>query len=509
MLQRLLPVLCLCAAACTQAPSDSVTTSPAVAGSESGSHGLAPGALERETNARRNAADAESALQRELGLDVEDRLDYADVPVAMLAQVAASSAPRYRYRSIRGYPGLFEFAIFNTGSGWEERFLVQTPTVVPTAPVPLVVVFHKFSATHGDLLVSGFMPQVIARGWYAICPLGAHKKNFGNFESQINIRAVLNLARALYPIDPTRVYAVGFSMGGGSAANYAARHLDPKGVMFAAVCDHTGGVSLSHTWWSDYDDADLDDNLPNVGDNLESPDILENLYGGTPIAQPFAYQRCSSIELDPFTNAIGVGTDFARNLAHVPTLVWRALGEPTAFLVAETDAFNTHIQPQNPANQYQTPAAAVHAWSTLDANYVCNWFATHTLTLPTSASTLADEDGQWLHFFVEQDAAGSFTPFTWSVDAAQKRIDVSATKNLKRLKITPAGFGLVLSGTVTLNLSTGDGTGDEFQFLYVPQAPTSVTRDGVAASGTYDALAHTFRVVETDAALHQWVLTFP
>ena len=126
-----------------------------------------------------------------------------------------------------------------------------------------------------------------------------------------------------------------------------------------------------------------------------------------------------------------------------------------------------------------------------------------------SARTIADEDGQWLYFFVEQDAFGSFTPFTWSVDAAQKRVEVSQTKNLRRLRITPAGFGLTLTGAVTLRLSTADATGDEFQFLYVPNAPIAVTRDGQPATGTYDAQGHTFLVVETDAALHEWVITFP
>jgi hypothetical protein len=140
---------------------------------------------------------------------------------------------------------------------------------------------------------------------------------------------------------------------------------------------------------------------------------------------------------------------------------------------------------------------------------VCNWFATKSLSLPTSARTIADEDGNWLYFFVEQDASGAFTPFTWSVDTALKTIDVSATKNLKRLKITPAGFGLTLTGVVTLKLSTADATGDRFQFLYVPNAPLSVTRDGVPASGSWDPLARTYQVTETDGALHTWVLTFP
>ncbi|MDZ4773364.1 MAG: hypothetical protein SGI72_09560 [Planctomycetota bacterium] len=441
--------------------------------------------------------------------DDQDHLDFSTLTPAQVAAIIASPTPRYRYRAIPGYPGLLEFAVFNTGSGWEERFLLQTPIPAPTGPRPLVVAFHKYGSSHGDLLNTGFIPEAIARGWYLVCPLGARQSHFGNFESQINTRVALNLVRQLCPIDPLRVYAVGFSMGGGSAANYAARHVDPKGVMFAAVCDHTGGVALGHTWWSEFDDGDLDDNTPNFGDNLEVPDVLESMYGGNPTTQPFEYQRCSSIDLDPFTGLIGTETDFARNLAHMPTLVWRAASDPTAFLVTQTDQFDAHIQTFNAGNQYQLAPGTVHAWSTLDANYVCNWFSTRTLSLPTASRTIADEDGNWFYFFVEQDAGGAFTPFTWSVDAGLKKVTVSATKNLKRLKITPAGFGLVLSGAVTLELSTADASGDRFQFLYVPNAPLSVTRDGVPASGTWNATARTFEVVETNAALHTWVLTFP
>lgn len=515
MLHRLLALTCLLAAACSQAANDLAPAQTQTGAAPDGTkadgsasngsvHSIAPGALDRLT-----AAERETKLARELGLDFDERVDYSDVPLAQLALVANSPAPRYRYRSIDGYEGLYEFAIFNTGSGWEERFLLQTPRVAPTSPVPLVVVFHKYSATHADLLVSGFIPEVQKRGWFAICPIGAHKKNFGNLESQINIRAALSLVRSLFPIDASRIYGVGFSMGGGSVANYAARHLNPRDVMFAAICDHTGGVSLAHTWWSDYDDNDQDDNLPNVGDNLESPDVLENLYGGTPVQHPFAYQRCSSIDLDPFTGTIGPDTDFARNLSHIPVLVWRALNEPSAFLVTETDTFNGHIQSQNAGNQYQTAPSAVHAWATLDAGYVCTWFATKSLVLPTSGTTLADEDGQWFSFQVEQSAPGTFTPFTWSVDAPNKRVSISATKNLKRLRISPAAYGLVMSGAVELNLSTADGTGDEFQFLYTAHAPISVLRDGVPASGTYDALGQTFLVTETSSTPHQWILTFP
>jgi hypothetical protein len=193
----------------------------------------------------------------------------------------------------------------------------------------------------------------------------------------------------------------------------------------------------------------------------------------------------------------------------VPTLVWLAIDEPTRYLRNQTQAFEGHVQAQNAANALHVAPGNIHAWTTLDPGYVCNWLSQFTLTPPRSGHTLADEDGPWFDFFVEQDASGSFTPFDWSVDAANKIITVSATRNLHRLRIHAAAMGVSITGPITLDLSTADGTGDVVDLLYVPAAPVTVTRDGVPAAGTYDPQAQTFSVNETDPALHHWVVTFP
>ncbi len=525
MLHRITSALCLLAVTACSQSGTGVQTPIDVSGPGSGSGGgtipiteppvdgppvdappVDSGAGGRDRGTR-SILDGASSSER--GQSDVDELDYIHMSPEEAARLAASAVVRYRAHPVAGYVGLYEFVLNNTGSGWQEKFLLQVPLVPPTGPTPLLVVFHKFGSSHGDLISSGFIPEVTSRGWYAICPLGARQKNFGNLESQINIKASLELVRSLFPIDPTRVYGVGFSMGGGSVVNYAARHLDPRSLMFAAVCDHTGGVSLANTWFNEYDDNDLDDNIPTPGANLEVPDVLEELYGGTPAQKPFAYQRCSTIDLDPVSNLIGVGTDFARNLGHVPTLVWLAANEPTAYLQNQTIAFANHIQPLNVNNTLHMAPGSIHAWTTLDPAFVCNWLSQFTLSLPRSETSLADEDGQWLGFFVEQDATGAFTPFDWSVDAAAKRLTLSSTQNLRRLRVNAASLGITLTGPVTLDLSTADGTGDVVQFLYVPAAPTSVTRDGVSASGTFDALTHTFAITETDPAPHHWIVTFP
>ncbi|MBL8862289.1 MAG: hypothetical protein JNK02_09790 [Planctomycetes bacterium] len=495
-----LPALLLLGlAACGAEDGRPPVAAPVEVGPEESPGGAEPGDPQVPPESARSLSDTVGTLDRFSGAG--DEID--------LTLTSGMTAPRYRARFVPGYPGLVEFVLTNTGTIWVERFLLQMPPTPPPTPAPLLVVFHKFGTGHGDVLNTTFLAEAQARGWYCMSHTGARQKHFGSNESQINTRAALELVAHLFPIDRDRVYGVGFSMGGGALANYAARHQDPTGVRFAAIVNHTGGVSLAHTWFHEPDDADLDDNTPLPGQNLEVPDILEDLFGGPPSAVPFEYQRCSSIDLHPIQGTIGAGTDFARNLFAVPTLTWIASAEPLAYLATQTYAFDGHLQAQNVAHAFVVASGNVHAWTTLDETAVCDWLQTKTLQTPTAGRTLADENGRWLHFDLEQDAAGSFTPFTWSIDAAARRIELSQTANLRRVSIHAAAAGVAPPGTMTLGLATADGTGDRVRILGVAGAPLAVTRDGLAAGGTYDALAGTFEIIETDAARHEWVLTFP
>jgi hypothetical protein len=57
-------------------------------------------------------------------------------------------------------------------------------------------------------------------------------------------------------------------------------------------------------------------------------------------------------------------------------------------------------------------------------------------------------------------------------------------------------------------MDTADGTGDQVLLENMNDAPVSVTRDGVPASGTWDPSAKTFLINETDSAVHMWRLNF-
>jgi len=414
-----------------------------------------------------------------------------------------------RYARVQGEPGLVEVTLNNTGSGWQEKFLLYVPVLGIGQRAPLLVVFHRFGVSHWDAFYwTQYIEQARQRGWFVVAPLGASGVNFSSLESQINVQAALDFTTNSYNVDRTRVYGVGFSMGGGGVTNFAARHVDPDGIMFAAIVNHTGGVSLGNTWANEYDDNDADDNIPNFGNHLEVPDILEYWFGGTPSVNSFNYQRCSTIDLDPNTELIGVGTDMSRNLAHVPVRDWMANNDPMLYLREQTTAFDDHVRPLNPSNMFTTVVGDVHKWETLDFTATCDWLAQFTLHMPTASSTLADQNGRYFYFDVEQDVSGAFTPFSWNLDSLANRVTIYATANLARVSIDVTRAGLAYNGTLRLNVNTADGTGDQVEFTNVPAAPVSVTRDGAPASGTWDPQANTFVVSEPTNATHLWRLNF-
>jgi len=377
------------------------------------------------------------------------------------------------------------------------------PNVAPTTPAPLLVAFHKFGVSQNDIVNrTTFFPEAFARGWYCVAPLGASQVSFNSLESQINVQAVLSWVTSMYAIDTTRVYAAGFSMGGGCALGYAERHLDPSGIRFAAIANHTGTIALAHAWANEPDDNDADDNLPNFGENLEVPDILEFWYGGAPQAVPFAYTRCSSMDLDPNLGTVAAGTDMSRNIAHVPVLNWVAAADPNLYLYEQTDQFHKHIRAQNPQNTLIIVPGNNHTWNTLDENAVCNWLAQFTLQTPTQASTLADADGVWFYFQLEQDAPGTFTPFTWNIFTPSNTFMLSGTSNLKRLRVDTSATGLLTTTPLTVFLSSSDG--DDVIFEDYTSAPSLVTRDGLATAISYDALSGRVTLHETDSAPHTW-----
>ena len=425
-------------------------------------------------------------------VDERDRLRIYVPPVIPAAP--APMVPNYKV-------GNWKLAL---NDGWPENYQWVEPLPAPTQSVPLLVIFHKFGTSQLDMTVNTGFPQEIGnQGWYAVSPLAANTQHYSSMQSQAHMEAVLQDMLLRFPqIDRNRIYAVGFSMGGGAVVNYAARHLDPAKPMIAAVIAMSGTFALKDVYLTD----------PPTHPYLDF--WFGNGTAGS--ADPFKLARSSVVNFDPISLQVYANEDLARNLTHIPLQILRPTDDMVPELPRESDVTAAHMLAlglvKGPNFDYQKVPFGWdvydHRWSMLDDHWACEWLKTKTLSIPTSARTLADHDGVYFHFYVEQDVANAYTPFQWTLDAAHNALHLSATSNLKRLTVDSLGAGLNLGLPFGVDLSTSDGLGDEIVFTSVLAAPTGVTRDGnTTTSWSYNLAAHELTLSETDGLVHTWSVT--
>lgn len=399
------------------------------------------------------------------------------------------------------YAYVIEFSAAVTGTGFKERAMVYEPSPPPAGPVPMLVVFHKFGSSHLDVEQNTtYLEEASKRGWYVVCPLGAEKMSFASLESQGNIELVLDFMMGLGQVDPARIYGVGFSMGGGAVTSYAARHLDPNRPMIAALIDHSGGVALNHTYFSDPPAQFIFDFW--FGD------------GSAGSADPWKMNRSSVIDFDPTTLLVDDSQDFARNLLHAPMRIVRASNDPLAYLSTQSDVFDTHMKAlgvvSGTAYGYYILPFQGHDWSMLDESGACDWLSQFTLQIPQSGRTLADRDGNWFHFDVQQGMAGQFTPFDWSADGATNSLSLTHTSNLQAITVDLLAMGLDPSMTLDISLSTDDGIGDTVRLRDVPSAPLVVLRDSIPETNwNWSAGTGVLTLTEVDGGAHDWRVILP
>ena len=377
------------------------------------------------------------------------------------------------------------------GQTWQEEVCVAVPpTIVP--PMPVLTLFHGYGERPEDVLTNTpLVRAAVQRGWLVVIPMGAHIYNYGIDYAQDNIEGVYEFLAQLVPLDMDRMYAVGFSMGGGAATSYAARHLDPNHVRFAAVVNHTGSTSLRHTY-----------QLSNDFNLFESP----LMFGGSPSAQEFRYLRSSTTDLDAVSGAPSFTSDLSRNLLHIDVQNWSATNDPVPYLIEQTDLLQLSLERRGAAPERHQVASSLHTWGTLDAQAVLDWLEPKRLTVPGAdqvVPTIADRDGAWHHFTVTQTAAGAFTPFTWMSQTANNRLFVIDAENLDALEVDANDLELDTTAPIDVVLHARDASQPSVTLTGFAFAPTSITRNGVASSAwTWDAARGAVTIHEPNAA--QW-----
>jgi pimeloyl-ACP methyl ester carboxylesterase len=365
--------------------------------------------------------------------------------------------------------------------------LIGVPKQV-LSPTPLLVGFHGYSANHFEFAnKTDFFQQAMRRGWIVVSPLGAHEFNYAIDYSQQNTEVMLDWVANTFSIDPERVYGVGFSMGGGSASTYAARHLDPTHARFAAVVDHTGTVSLEDVWT-----------------NAADPSLLENplMFGGPPAAYPFRYQQASVIDLD-FTGTIDPAADQGRNLVHSGVMIFAVINDPLQHLVNQCEKFNEHLSSIGGTPLLQLPQGGIHRWSTLDETMVLDWLEPQRFTMPPAGipmKVLADRDARWHHFTITQQASGFFSPFRWTEDLVNNRMALDKIENMTTIRFDPRETRLRSGPSDVISVMIDLETQSSIDIVLdgYPTNPSSVTRTGGSgAAYTWDPVQDTVTLHET------------
>ena len=301
-----------------------------------------------------------------------------------------------------------------------------------------------------------------------VAPLAAHEYNFGIGYAQKNVDVALNWVAQTLPLDLSRLYAVGFSMGGGLAVSYAARHQDIYGGRFAAVVNHTGVTSLSHSF-----------RMSNDNRLFLSP----LMFGVTPDQNSFVYSSVSSFDLDPVSGTVNQETDMLRNLASTPVRIFAAAGEPLSILVTQTDQFESQLALRGGMGDSLRGPFAVHDWSTLDEEATLDWLASKRVGPPAFNQThelLADRDGRWHGFYLHQAQEQVLTQVTYQIQPGPNRMFTIGTKNLERISIYPRSVGLRTSTELDWVFGSLESAPVELSLRGVTHAPMNIFRNGVA-----------------------------
>lgn len=383
-------------------------------------------------------------------------------------------------------------------TGITETYLFFEP-LTPASPAPLMVHFHAANVSAYDLVFfTDFLDEADARNWYVLAPYqlvpqAPVTNSYSSLPSQFHVEEVIAWALAGHAIDLDRIYAYGFSMGGGNALNYAARHLDRARGTFAALVNHTGTVSLTDEY-----------------QNAASPEtlrpVLEALFGGTPATNRFEYLRSSVLDLDAQSEVVLDGEHTAVNLAHVPMQSWFANGDPQVQLVRQARRLDSlmALVPGADHTLVGVPGS-LHRWDTLDEFLVCEWFATQSLALPRGGELRVDRSGKYLALELTVAATDRFARLYH--DARPERFSLTRTSNLVEARLSAAEAGLDPTRVpFEVLVDTADGVADRIVITGFTRAPGTVLRDGVAATQgfSYDGGMQVLTIEDPDGGTHLW-----
>lgn len=378
-----------------------------------------------------------------------------------------------------------------------EDVLIQFPLgPAPAGGWPVVVGFHPYNVSHASLILNTQFPQLCAqKGYVLISPYGMSQYNFANPAAQVALDKTLALIRNWIPLDASRIYTVGFSMGALNAVSWAMRHLDPDGPRVAGVIVHTGTQDVIEEY--------------NTGNATIKAQLTE-VFGGTPTTQPFQYARVNPVRM--LLGAADPTQSHVTNLLHLPFYVNVNLDDPNAKLVTQSNALATFLTSKGANVDYHgVNAGATHSWNTLDQVAALDWIDNFSLPPnPTQVELWSDAPGDWLQTEVraqtlDQVARFAITPVLGNA------LSITGTQFLDELAFDVASFGKSANNVLTLTTQSLELAPDTFVLEHYPARPTAVILAGglPVASWSYDPQKLELKVVPNLSGALAQVVVIP
>ena len=410
-----------------------------------------------------------------------DTMYFADrQPVPQGASVAATEGGPGQM-----FDGFLPAGPGGTGTDKSEIFKYQVPGSYDEGgpPVPMVIAYHGFGSSAASVAAATTIDEEAnARGWLYIAPTGIDDVLFGSPICQQNVEAAIQWMLDNFNVDPDRLYMVGFSMGGGVSANFAARRRDPDGMMIAALGIVSGTFDWTLLWSISLPAGKL---------------ILENPYNfkGKPFGFPFEYQQASTLHFTdatypPLPGVLDPTRSMGSNLGSVPTYVTWDVNDTLPDVLAEEAVFvglMAGLGGTLVSKPVSGTPAPTHSWAVLDEADLFEFFDGKSVDrTPDIFEALLDQSGRVSWVEVTQRFTGTFSRVTGVAIPALRTLTAQDVQNAKVLATQVEMAGITGPADVHVAVASDDAYGFNLQInnLSAPPAWLKHPTTGALLPGT-------------------------
>ena len=387
-------------------------------------------------------------------------------------------------------------------------------------PIPLVIAYHGYGASANSVAaLSDIDDECYERGWAYFAPTGMDDQLFGSPLCLQNMEAALNYMLVHYNIDRDRIYAVGFSMGGGIMSNFAARHRDPNGTMIAALGIVSGTFDWTMSW--------------KMGDS-QLKTLMQSQFNFSGPANSatykFNYQKASGMfytyaSYPPLTQALEptFNNSLATNFRTIPTFICWDTGDTLSEVQTQEFDFYNLVSGLGGTVEYHTVTGTIHpinglpaphSWAVLDENQLFDFFEGKVVDrMPQTFHALIAESGTTSWMSLEQNFTNAFSIVDGTTDPLIPSVALSGVLNASSVHLDMNALGFSSSEPVRINAGATAGnfalelTGFDDPPAYLVDATTGDLIIGTESDPLTDTLSQ--QVISPGGSLDALVITDP